>query len=104
MDEALKKFYFDLYDGGDGDAETQDAPSVSHHDSQSFNIDDYFDSHDSNTNKKQEQSSNVMQEPPKFPVNRSRVVKRFSGILWNGKDNRKHKNRSSLISKHMGAI
>lgn len=41
MDEALKKFYFDLYDG---DEDGQDAPGNA--DSQSFNIDDYFETND----------------------------------------------------------
>ena len=52
MDEALKKFYFDLYDGeADGQ---EDAPGNA--DSQSFNIDEYFETNDDASINKQKTS------------------------------------------------
>lgn len=69
MDEALKKFYFDLYDGADPEDDDVTVPSGINHDSHSFNIEDYFDSQDSGMNKKQEKT-----EPPRYPDNRSTKI------------------------------
>ena len=69
MDEALKKFYFDLYDGADPEDEDAAGVGGGNHDSHSFNIDDYFDTQDSGMNKKQDKI-----EPPRYPDNRSAKI------------------------------
>ena len=63
MDEALKKFYFDLYDGEtDGLKTGGREPEPQSH---SFNIDDYFDvdSSTNNNNDKAKQENNVFVPP-----------------------------------------
>ena len=57
MDEALKKFYFDLYDGETDGLKTGGREPQSH----SFNIDDYFDvdSSTNNNNDKAKQENKI---------------------------------------------
>ena len=67
MDEALKKFYFDLYDH-DTDGTDSTAPNS---DSTGFSIEDYFDTSADPLNKK---SDDMKPTPPKYapaPDNRS---------------------------------
>ena len=71
MDEALKKFYFDLYDGADTEDEDDTAGGVGgNHDSHSFNIDDYFDAQENSVNKKQDK----FEQAPRYPDNRSTKI------------------------------
>ena len=64
MDEALKKFYFDLYDGETDGLKTDGQESEPA--SQSFNIDEYFDSMDTSNNinnEKQKQEKDIFIKP-----------------------------------------
>ena len=64
MDEALKKFYYDLYDGETEGLKTDGQETQA--ESQSFNIDEYFDSEDTpanNNNDKHKQENNIFLPP-----------------------------------------
>ena len=64
MDEALKKFYYDLYDGETEGLKTDGQETQA--ESQSFNIDEYFDTVDTsanNNNDKHKQENNIFLPP-----------------------------------------
>ena len=64
MDEALKKFYYDLYDGETEGFKTDGQETQA--ESQSFNIDEYFDNVDTaanNNNDKHIQENNIFVPP-----------------------------------------